>query len=174
MRQLKITQQITQRTEQSAIRYFQDINKYSLISAEEEVSLSVRIRNGDNAALEKLVVSNLRFVVSVAKQYLNQGLSFSDLINQGNLGLVKAAKKFDETRGFMKAIVDAGTDQILGAVVLGIEGGEVMSVFEMAMIGQVPYTTIRDAVFAHPTLAESLKVVALSFKKDIAGLSCCV
>lgn len=100
MRQLKITQQITQRTEQSAIRYFQDINKYSLISAEEEVSLSARIRNGDNAALEKLVVSNLRFVVSVAKQYLNQGLSFSDLINQGNLGLVKAAKKFDETRGF--------------------------------------------------------------------------
>ncbi len=100
MRQLKITQQITQRTEQSAVRYFQDINKYTLISPEEEVTLSARIRNGDNAALEKLVVSNLRFVVSVAKQYLNQGLSFSDLINQGNLGLVKAAKKFDETRGF--------------------------------------------------------------------------
>jgi RNA polymerase primary sigma factor len=100
MRQLKITQQITQRNEQSTVRYFQDINKYSLITAEEEVSLSVRIRAGDTIALEKLVVANLRFVVSVAKQYQNQGLSFPDLINQGNLGLVKAATKFDETRGF--------------------------------------------------------------------------
>jgi len=100
MRQLKITQQITQRNEQSTVRYFQDINKYSLITAEEEVSLSVRIRSGDTVALEKLVVANLRFVVSVAKQYQNQGLSFPDLINQGNLGLVKAAQKFDETRGF--------------------------------------------------------------------------
>ncbi len=100
MRQLKITQQITQRNDQSTVRYFQDINKYSLITAEEEVSLSVRIRNGDTVALEKLVVANLRFVVSVAKQYQNQGLSFPDLINQGNLGLVKAATKFDETRGF--------------------------------------------------------------------------
>jgi RNA polymerase primary sigma factor len=100
MRQLKITQQITQRNDQSTVRYFQDINKYSLISAEEEVSLSVRIRGGDTVALEKLVVANLRFVVSVAKQYQNQGLSFPDLINQGNLGLVKAAQKFDETRGF--------------------------------------------------------------------------
>jgi len=100
MRQLKITQQITQRNEQSTVRYFQDINKYSLITAEEEVSLSIRIRSGDTVALEKLVVANLRFVVSVAKQYQNQGLSFPDLINQGNLGLVKAAQKFDETRGF--------------------------------------------------------------------------
>ncbi len=100
MRQLKIGQQITQRNEQSTVRYFQDISKYSLISSEEEVSLAQRIRKGDEIALEKLVVANLRFVVSVAKQYQNQGLSFSDLINQGNLGLVKAAKKFDETRGF--------------------------------------------------------------------------
>lgn len=100
MRQLKITQQITQRNDQTTVRYFQDINKYSLITAEEEVSLSIRIRNGDTVALEKLVVANLRFVVSVAKQYQNQGLSFPDLINQGNLGLVKAAQKFDETRGF--------------------------------------------------------------------------
>lgn len=100
MRQLKITQQITQRSEQSTIRYFQDISKYELITAEEEVSLSVRIKNGDAIALEKLVVANLRFVISVAKQYQNQGLSFADLINQGNLGLVKAARKFDETRGF--------------------------------------------------------------------------
>jgi RNA polymerase primary sigma factor len=100
MRQLVITKQITNRSEESINRYFQEINKYDLISAEEEVDLAVRIRGGDMNALEKLVVSNLQFVVSVAKQYQNQGLSFSDLINEGNLGLVKAASKFDETRGF--------------------------------------------------------------------------
>jgi RNA polymerase primary sigma factor len=100
MRQLKITQQITQRSEQSTVRYFQEISKYALITADEEVELSIRIRNGDEVALQKLVVANLRFVVSVAKQYQNQGMSFPDLINQGNLGLVKAAKRFDETRGF--------------------------------------------------------------------------
>ena len=100
MRQLRITKQITQRADESISRYFHEISKHSMITAEEEVELSVRIRNGDNDALEKLVVSNLRFVISVAKQYQNQGLSFSDLINEGNLGLVKAAKKFDETRGF--------------------------------------------------------------------------
>ncbi|HUS86016.1 MAG TPA: RNA polymerase sigma factor RpoD/SigA [Bacteroidales bacterium] len=100
MRQLKITKQITQRTEESIVHYFQEISKYSMITAEEEVELSGRIRKGDVDALEKLVVANLRFVISVAKQYQNQGLSFPDLINEGNLGLVKAAKKFDETRGF--------------------------------------------------------------------------
>jgi len=100
MRQLTISKQITQRADESISRYFQEINKYSLISVEEEVELTVRIRNGDTVALEKLVVANLRFVISVAKQYQNQGLSFPDLINEGNLGLVKAAKKFDETRGF--------------------------------------------------------------------------
>ena len=100
MRQLKITKQITQRTDESISRYFQEISKYSMITAEEEVELTVRIRNGDVSALKKLVVANLRFVVSVAKQYQNQGLSFPDLINEGNLGLVKAAQKFDETRGF--------------------------------------------------------------------------
>ncbi len=100
MRQLRITKQITQRADESISRYFHEISKHSMITAEEEVELSVRIRNGDDDALEKLVVANLRFVISVAKQYQNQGLSFSDLINEGNLGLVKAAKKFDETRGF--------------------------------------------------------------------------
>ncbi|MBN2347987.1 MAG: RNA polymerase sigma factor RpoD/SigA [Bacteroidales bacterium] len=100
MRQLVITQQITQRNEESINRYFQEITKYSMISAEEEVELSTRIKKGDKDALEKLVVANLRFVVSVAKQYQNKGLSFSDLINEGNFGLVKAAKKFDATRGF--------------------------------------------------------------------------
>ncbi len=100
MRQLKITKQITQRTDESISRYFQEINKYPMITAEEEVELTVRIRNGDADALEKLVVANLRFVISVAKQFQNRGLSFSDLVNEGNLGLVKAAKRFDETRGF--------------------------------------------------------------------------
>ncbi len=100
MRQLKISRHITQRTDESVTRYFQEIGKYSMITAEEEVELTIRIRNGDEDALEKLVVANLRFVISVAKQFQNQGLSFSDLINEGNIGLVKAATKFDETRGF--------------------------------------------------------------------------
>ncbi|MCW0481420.1 sigma-70 family RNA polymerase sigma factor [Gaoshiqia sediminis] len=100
MRQLRISKQITQRTDDSINRYFQEIGRYPMVSAEEEVELSVRIRGGDEAALEKLVLANLRFVISVAKQYQNQGLSFPDLINEGNLGLVKAAQKFDETRGF--------------------------------------------------------------------------
>ncbi|MBN2667706.1 MAG: RNA polymerase sigma factor RpoD/SigA [Bacteroidales bacterium] len=100
MRQLKITQQITHRDENSVNLYFQEVNRYEMISVEEEVELTVKIRNGNNIALKKLVEANLRFVISVAKQYQNQGLSFADLINEGNLGLVKAAKKFDETRGF--------------------------------------------------------------------------
>jgi RNA polymerase primary sigma factor len=100
MRQLKITHQITQRSEESINRYFQEISKYPMISAEEEVELTIRIRNGDELALKKLVLANLRFVISVAKQYQNQGLSFPDLINEGNLGLVRAAARFDETRGF--------------------------------------------------------------------------
>jgi len=100
MRQLIITQQITNRAEESVNRYFQEISRYPMVSAEEEVELSIRIRDGDDDALHKLVVANLRFVISVAKQYQNQGLSFLDLINEGNIGLVKAAKRFDETRGF--------------------------------------------------------------------------
>jgi len=100
MRQLKITKQITQRNEDSINRYFNEIGKYAVLSAEEEVELTIRIKKGDLIALDKLVVANLRFVVSVAKQYQNHGLSFSDLINEGNYGLVKAAQRFDETRGF--------------------------------------------------------------------------
>ena len=100
MRQLKITQQITHRDENSVNLYLQEVSKYKLISVEEEVELSVRIHNGDEQALKKLVEANLRFVISVAKQYQNQGLSFSDLINEGNVGLLKAAKLYDETRGF--------------------------------------------------------------------------
>jgi RNA polymerase primary sigma factor len=100
MRQLVITKQITNRNEGSVDLYFQEINRYPMISSEEEAILAERIRRGDSEALEKLVVANLRFVVSVAKQYQNQGLAFTDLINEGNIGLVKAARKFDETRGF--------------------------------------------------------------------------
>ena len=100
MRQLKITRSITNRESQSLDKYLQEIGREPLIDVNEEVELAGRIRNGDRRALEKLVRSNLRFVVSVAKQYQNQGLSLPDLINEGNLGLIKAAEKFDETRGF--------------------------------------------------------------------------
>ncbi|MEE4257040.1 MAG: RNA polymerase sigma factor RpoD/SigA [Bacteroidales bacterium] len=100
MRQLKITKSITNRETASLDKYLQDIGKEELITAEEEVELAKRIKSGDHLALEKLTKANLRFVVSVAKQYQNQGLSLPDLINEGNLGLIKAAKRFDETRGF--------------------------------------------------------------------------
>tara|TARA_B100000497_G_C7629606_1_gene378373 strand:- start:390 stop:1259 length:870 start_codon:yes stop_codon:yes gene_type:complete len=100
MRQLKITKSITNRESQSLEKYLQEIGKVDLLTPEEEVDLARRIKEGDQIALEKLTKANLRFVVSVAKQYQNQGLSLSDLINEGNLGLIKAAKRFDETRGF--------------------------------------------------------------------------
>jgi RNA polymerase primary sigma factor len=101
MRQLKITQAITNRKEsQSLERYFQDISKVELLSIDEEIDLARRIKQGDKEALDKLTKANLRFVVSVAKQYQNRSLSLNDLINEGNVGLVKAAQKFDETRGF--------------------------------------------------------------------------
>jgi len=100
MRQLKITKSITNRESASLDKYLQEIGHEDLISVEEEAELARRIKNGDKKALEKLTKANLRFVVSVAKQYQNQGLSLSDLINEGNLGLIKAAEKFDETRGF--------------------------------------------------------------------------
>ena len=100
MRQLKITKQVTNREDKSLDKYLNDISKIPLITAEEEVELAQRIKGGDQVALDKLTTSNLRFVVSVAKQYQNQGLKLPDLINEGNAGLVKAAKRFDETRGF--------------------------------------------------------------------------
>lgn len=100
MRQLKITKQVTNRETASLDKYLQEIGKVDLITAEEEVALAQKIRAGDQLALEKLTKANLRFVVSVSKQYQNQGLSLPDLINEGNLGLIKAAQRFDETRGF--------------------------------------------------------------------------
>src|ERR1043166_5153039 len=100
MRQLKITKSITNRESQSLEKYLQEIGRVDLISPEEEVQLAIRIRQGDQVSLDRLGRANLRFVVSVAKQYQNQGLTLSDLINEGNLGLIKAAQRFDETRGF--------------------------------------------------------------------------
>ena len=100
MRQLKITKQVTNRETASLDKYLQEIGKVDLITADQEVELAQRIKAGDQLALEKLTKANLRFVVSVAKQYQNQGLTLPDLINEGNLGLIKAAKRFDETRGF--------------------------------------------------------------------------
>ena len=100
MRQLKISQSITNRETQSLDKYLTEIGKLGMVSAQEEVILTQKIREGDQAALEKLTTANLRFVVSVAKQYQNQGITLGDLINEGNLGLIKAAKRFDETKGF--------------------------------------------------------------------------
>ena len=100
MRQLKIVKQVTNRDAESLDKYFQEISKIDLITADEEVELALKIKTGDSSALNALVSANLRFVVSVSKQYQGQGLKLSDLINEGNLGLVKAAKRFDETRGF--------------------------------------------------------------------------
>ena len=100
MRQLKIVKQVTNRDAESLDKYFQEISKIGLITADEEVELAIKIKAGNSKALDALVSANLRFVVSVAKQYQGQGLKLSDLINEGNLGLVKAAKRFDETRGF--------------------------------------------------------------------------
>jgi RNA polymerase primary sigma factor len=100
MRQLKITRSITNRESQSLEKYLQEIGRVPLVSSDEEVALASRIRHGDQTALDRLVAANLRFVVSVAKQYQNQGLTLSDLINEGNLGLIKAAQRFDETKGF--------------------------------------------------------------------------
>ena len=100
MRQLKIATQITNRDSQAVEKYLQEISKISMINPEEETTLAQRIKMGDQRALDKLVQANLRFVVSVAKQYQHQGLSLSDLINEGNLGLIKAAQRFDETKGF--------------------------------------------------------------------------
>ena len=116
MRQLKITKQVTNRESKSLNTYLQDVSKLDMINAEEEVELAQRIREGDQVALERLTKANLRFVVSVAKQYQNQGLKLPDLINEGNVGLVKAAKRFDETRKFISYAVWWIRQSILQAI----------------------------------------------------------
>ncbi len=132
MRQLKITQSITNRNIASLDKYLQDVNKEGMITAEEEVELAVKIRDGDQRALDKLVKANLRFVVSVAKQYQHQGLTLPDLINEGNLGLIKAAQRFDETRGF----------KFISYAVWWIRQAIMQSIAEQARIIRLPLNQI--------------------------------
>jgi RNA polymerase primary sigma factor len=132
MRQLKITKQVTNRDTPSLDKYLQEIGKVDLISPEEEVILARRIKSGDTDALRKLVKANLRFVVSVAKQYQNQGMSLPDLINEGNLGLMKAAQRFDETRGF----------KFISYAVWWIRQGILQSLAEQARIVRLPVNKI--------------------------------
>ncbi|MEI8225822.1 MAG: RNA polymerase sigma factor RpoD/SigA [Bacteroidota bacterium] len=132
MRQLKITKQVTNRDTPSLDKYLQEIGKVDLISPEEEVILARRIKSGDTDALRKLVRANLRFVVSVAKQYQNQGMSLPDLINEGNLGLMKAAQRFDETRGF----------KFISYAVWWIRQGILQSLAEQARIVRLPVNKI--------------------------------
>lgn len=132
MRQLKISKSITNRESQSLEKYLQEIGKVEMITAEEEVRLAKLIRNGDQQALEKLTKANLRFVVSVAKQYQNQGLSLPDLINEGNVGLIKAAQRFDETRGF----------KFISYAVWWIRQSIIQSLAEQARIVRLPLNKV--------------------------------
>ena len=148
MRQLKISKQITNRNTGTLDKYLSDIAKESLLTTEEEVELAQRIKAGDRAALDKLVRANLRFVVSVAKQYQNQGLSLQDLINEGNLGLVKAAQRFDETRGF----------KFISYAVWWIRQSILQAVAEQARIIRLPMNQVG-------ALAKVKKVVAVLEQK---------
>ncbi|PCJ85992.1 MAG: RNA polymerase subunit sigma [Flavobacteriales bacterium] len=134
MRQLKITQSITNRAEASLDRYLTDVSKEKMVTAEEEVLLTKKIREGDQNALEKLVKANLRFVISVAKQYQNQGLVLMDLINEGNLGLIKAAQRFDETRGF----------KFISYAVWWIRQSIMQAVAEQSRIVRLPLNKVSD------------------------------
>ncbi len=134
MRQLKITKSITNRESASLEKYLQEIGKVELISADEEVELAQRIKKGDRVALEKLTKANLRFVVSVAKQYQHQGLSLPDLINEGNLGLIKAAEKFDETKGF----------KFISYAVWWIRQSILQAIAEQSRIVRIPLNKVGD------------------------------
>ena len=134
MRQLKITKQVTNRETKSLNSYLQDVSKIDMITAEEEVELAQRIREGDQSALDKLTKANLRFVISVAKQYQNQGLTLSDLINEGNVGLVKAAQRFDETRGF----------KFISCAVWWIRQSILQAIAEQSRVVRLPLNKIGD------------------------------
>lgn len=165
MRQLKITKQVTNRETASLDKYLQEIGRVELITAEEEVELAKRIKQGDQIALEKLTKANLRFVVSVSKQYQNQGLSLPDLINEGNLGLIKAAQRFDETRGF----------KFISYAVWWIRQSILQALAEQSRIVRLPLNKIGslnkiNKTFAHleqqyerePSVEEIAKVLELS------------
>lgn len=167
MRQLKIVKQVTNRDSVSLDKYLQEISKEDLITAEEEVKLAIRIREGDDQALNKLTRANLRFVVSVAKQYQNQGLTLPDLINEGNLGLIKAAKKFDETRGF----------KFISYAVWWIRQTILQAIAEHARIVRLPlnklgvinkiskaYSELEQSLERHPSLEEIAEIVDLPIK----------
>ena len=144
MRQLKITKQVTNRETASLDKYLQEIGKVELITADEEVALAQRIKQGDRIALEKLTKANLRFVVSVSKQYQNQGLSLPDLINEGNLGLIKAAQRFDETRGF----------KFISYAVWWIRQSILQALAEQARIVRLPLNKIGSINKINKTFAE--------------------
>ncbi len=143
MRQLKITKQVTNRDTASLDKYLQEISKMQLISSDEEVELAKQIKQGDTKALDKLVNANLRFVISVAKQYQNQGLSLQDLINEGNLGLIKAAKRFDETRGF----------KFISYAVWWIRQSILQAIAEQSRIVRLPLNKIGSINRVHKTFS---------------------
>jgi RNA polymerase primary sigma factor len=144
MRQLKITKQVTNRETISLDKYLQDISKVGLVTAEEEAELARKIKEGDKEALEKLTKANLRFVVSVAKQYQNQGLNLSDLINEGNIGLIKAAQRFDETRGF----------KFISYAVWWIRQSIMQAIAEQARIVRLPLNKIGSITKINRTFSE--------------------
>ncbi len=144
MRQLKIIKQVTNRETPSLDKYLHEIGKVDLITAEEEVELARKIKSGDNSALQKLINANLRFVVSVSKQYQNQGLSLPDLINEGNLGLIKAAQRFDETRGF----------KFISYAVWWIRQSILQALAEQARIVRLPLNKIGSINKINKTLSE--------------------
>ncbi|TXB65995.1 sigma-70 family RNA polymerase sigma factor [Vicingus serpentipes] len=144
MRQLKITKQVTNRETISLDKYLHDISKVGLVTAEEETELAQKIRSGDKLALEKLTKANLRFVVSVAKQYQNQGLTLSDLINEGNIGLIKAAQRFDETRGF----------KFISYAVWWIRQSIMQAIAEQARIVRLPLNKIGNITKVNRTFSE--------------------
>lgn len=173
MRQLKITKSITNRESPSLEKYLQEIGKVELISGEEEVNLAVRIRQGDQRALDNLIEANLRFVISVAKQYQNQGLALPDLINEGNVGLIKAAQRFDETRGF----------KFISYAVWWIRQSILQALAEQSRIVRLPlnkvgltnriqkaYSQLQQDFEREPSPEEMAELLGLTTEEIVAGL----